>query len=201
MDSEAEVDLLRRLGLSSEATLVEFGSGTGQFAVAAAPHCSRIVAVDVSQPMLTQRTAKVDARGLCNVTSICAGFLTYRHDGDLIDFAYSRFALHHLPDLWKALALRRLRSQMRDGGVFRLWDVVYDFPVSEAEGRLEAWCGAGGDHVEGEWSRAEIEDHVRDEHSTFSWLLDIVIERSGFEIADVHRSANGFESKSVLRAC
>jgi hypothetical protein len=35
------------------------------------------------------------------------------------------------------------------------------------------------------WSRAELEEHVRDEHSTFGWLLEATIRRAGFTIEDV----------------
>jgi hypothetical protein len=54
-----------------------------------------------------------------------AGFLTYEHQGDLTDFVYSRNALHHLPDLWKALALKRIATFMNPGGILRLRDFFF----------------------------------------------------------------------------
>jgi ubiquinone/menaquinone biosynthesis C-methylase UbiE len=146
-----------------------------------------VIAVDVSPLMLREVEAKVTNLRLSNVEVVQAGFLTYEHSGRPADVIYSRFALHHLPDFWKAVALDRLRRMVRPGGVLRLWDVVYDFAPSEAEDRLEAWCATGGDALEGEWSRAELEEHVRDEHSTFSWLLEPMIQRSGFEITRAER--------------
>src|SRR5215475_7731072 len=47
-------------------------------------------------------------RGLGNVEVLRAGFLSYEHAGPPADFVYSRYALHHLPDFWKAVALARL---------------------------------------------------------------------------------------------
>jgi ubiquinone/menaquinone biosynthesis C-methylase UbiE len=196
----AEVALLRELGLTSDSVVVEVGAGTGQFSVAVAPACARVVAVDVSPVMLRALEAKVAARGLRNVEVVRAGFLTYEHAGAPADFAYSRYALHHLPDFWKAVALDRLRRLLRPRGVLRLWDVVYDFAPAEAEERLEAWCATGGDAVEGEWSRAELEEHVRDEHSTFTWVLEPMLERCGFEIAAAERSGDGIFARYVLRA-
>jgi SAM-dependent methyltransferase len=38
---------------------------------------------------------------------------------------YSRNALHHLPDVWKAVALRRIADMLRPGGAFVLRDTVY----------------------------------------------------------------------------
>jgi len=202
MDAGAasEVDLLQALGLTRESVVVEFGAGTGQFTVAVAPACATVIAVDVSPLMLDQLRAKAVALRLENIAVVRAGFLTYEHVERPADFIYSRFALHHLPDFWKAVALNRLRRMIRPGGVVRLWDVVYDFAASEAEDRLEAWCATGGDAVEGEWSRAELEEHVRDEHSTFSWILEPMIQRTGFEISQAEHSDDGLFAKYLLRA-
>jgi hypothetical protein len=98
------------------------------------------------------------------------------------------------------VALTRLRRALRPGGLLRLWDVVYGFEPAEAEARIDAWCASGGDGVEGEWSRAELEEHVRDEHSTFTWLLEPTFVRCGFEIEAAERSADGISAKYLLRA-
>ena len=180
--------------------MVELGPGTGQFTVAAAPRCARLVAVDVSAPMLAALGAKLAARGLENVEVVEAGFLGYEHAGPPADFVYSRYALHHLPDFWKAVALTRLRAILGDGGVLRLWDVVFDFEPAAAEARIEAWCASGGEGIEGGWSRAELEEHVRDEHSTFTWLLEPMLERCGFAIEAAERSEDGVFARYVLRA-
>jgi ubiquinone/menaquinone biosynthesis C-methylase UbiE len=197
----AEVALLQNLGLTHESTVVELGAGTGQFSVEVAPACARLVAVDVSPVMLRRLEDKVATLGLGGkIELVRAGFLTYEHTGAPADFVYSRFALHHLPDFWKAVALARLRRILRPGGVLRLWDVVYDFAPAAAEERLEAWCATGGDAVEGEWSRAELEEHVRDEHSTFTWILEPMLRRAGFDITVAEHSGDGIFAKYVLRA-
>lgn len=199
-DAPAEVALLEGLGLTGESLVVEFGAGTGQFTVEVAPACHGVIAVDVSQLMLDQLQAKATDLKLDNIELVRAGFLTYEHPRRPADFIYSRFALHHLPDFWKAMALDRMHRMIRPGGVVRLWDVVYDFAAGEAEERIEAWCATGGDAVEGEWSRAEHEEHVRDEHSTFTWILEPMIEHAGFEIAQAEHSDDGIFVKYVLRA-
>jgi SAM-dependent methyltransferase len=193
-----EVALLERFGLTRDAFVVEFGAGTGQFTVAVAPQCARVIAVDVSEPMLDELRAKVARLGLENVQVVRAGFLTYEHFGARADFIYSRLALHHLPDFWKALALTRLRGMLTHGGTLRLWDVVYGFDPADAEERLEEWFASGGTEIEAEWSRAELEEHVRDEHSTFTWLLEPIFERCRFEIAE--HTGDGIFAKYLLRA-
>jgi len=196
----SEVALLMGLGVGRDSLVLEFGAGTGQFTVEIAPACARVIAVDISAPMLNQLQTKIARLGLKNVEIVRAGFLTYEHLGSPADIIYCRYALHHLPDFWKAVALIRLRRMLRPGGVLRLWDVVYHFAPAEAENRIEAWCATGGDTVEAQWSRAELEEHVREEHSTFSWLLEPMILRSGFEIVRAEHSDDGIFARYLLHA-
>src|SRR6185437_1032877 len=114
-DAAAEVALLADLGLGAASTVVEFGPGTGQFTIAAAPRCAKVIAVDVSPPMLARLREKLAAARLANVELVEGGFLSYAHQGGPADFVYSRFALHHLPDVWKAMALQRVRAMLRPG--------------------------------------------------------------------------------------
>lgn len=203
MDAGAaeEVALLQAAGvLGARSSVVEIGTGTGQFALAAAAVCERVVAVDVSPVMLARLEAKREAAGASNVEIVQAGFLSYEHEGAPADVIYSRWALHHLPDFWKAMALRRVRTMLRPGGVFRLWDVVYSFDIDEADERIEQWCSPHGEEVEGDWARWEMEEHVRDEHSTFTWLLESMFERTGFGIEAVEYADDGFDAKYLLRA-
>jgi ubiquinone/menaquinone biosynthesis C-methylase UbiE len=198
-DPLGEVRLLQRLGLDATSTVLDLGAGTGQFTLAVAPICSRVVAVDVSPVMQELLRRKVEASGHGNIECVSAGFLSYEHSGEPVDFAYSRYALHHLPDFWKAQALVRLGRVMRPEAVLRLWDVVYSFQPDEAEERIERWCASGGTGVETDWIRAELEEHVRDEHSTFTWLLEPMIERSGFRIDDADYSPDGMFARYIAR--
>jgi ubiquinone/menaquinone biosynthesis C-methylase UbiE len=185
MDAEAVAELaaLQEAGLSRDAIVVDMGAGTGQFTLAAAGAVRKVVAVDVSPVMLEHLRAKLRGGSVENVECVEGGFLTYEHGGEPADLVYSRFALHHLPDFWKARALVRMAEMLKPGGVLRLSDVVYGFEPAEAEACLEQWMSEmASDGVEGGWTRAELEEHVRDEHSTFTWLLEPMIEKAGFEI-------------------
>lgn len=62
------------------------------------------------------------------------------------------------------------------------------------------WCATGGDGIVGEWSRAELEEHVRDEHSTFTWLLGLMTDRAGFEVEEALHSDDGIFAQYLLRA-
>jgi SAM-dependent methyltransferase len=177
-DVDLDVALLRELGLGSASTLVDLGAGTGLLAAAVAPFARRVIAVDPSPAMLEA------ARARGGFAVVEAGFLTYEHDGDPPDLVYSRNALHHLPDYWKAIALARIRDLLAADGVLVLRDIVYSFEPEEADAVLARWYAAAPTDPADGWTAAELEQHVRTEHSTFSWLLEPMLEHAGFELRD-----------------
>jgi hypothetical protein len=84
--------------------------------------------------------------------------------------------------------------------VVRLWDVVYSFDPADAEERIEAWIAETMTaDVEGGWTRAELAEHVRDEQSTFTWLLEPMIDRAGFDLLDASYAASGVDARYVCR--
>lgn len=201
MDAKAaeEVALLRRHGVAGPGCcVVELGTGTGQFAMAAAAECRRVVAVDVSAVMLEPLRRKAEGSG--NLDIVQAGFLTYEHSGGPADAVYSRYALHHLPDFWKAIALVRIAALLRPGGILRLWDVVYGFAPRDADGAIEAVLAqfTATDPAAG-WTRAEVAEHFRDEHSTFTWLLEPMIERAGFEVVEAEYGDDQIDAQYVCQ--
>jgi ubiquinone/menaquinone biosynthesis C-methylase UbiE len=192
-DPTEDLDALRRDGLDTGSTVVDLGAGTGTFTIAVAPHCGQVVAVDVSPAMTRALRQRVDDLELGNVTVVEAGFLSYQHRGQPADVVYTRNALHQLPDFWKAIALKRMASFVRPNGTLRLRDLVFDFAPSDAEERIEAWLnGAVADPSVG-WTAGELAEHVRGEFSTYSWLLDTMLDRTGFDVVErtFRRSAYG----------
>jgi SAM-dependent methyltransferase len=188
VDLEDELALLRAHGLRPDATLVDLGAGTAALAIAAASCCNRVVAVDPSPAMLAVARAHLDASATVNVELVQAGFLTYEHAGGRPQLVYTRNALHHLPDFWKGLALVRIHDLLVPGGTLVLRDLVYPFDPRDAEERIEAWLAAAAPTPAEGWTRAELEEHVRTEHSTFSWLLEPLLEQAGFDIGEAsHR--------------
>jgi ubiquinone/menaquinone biosynthesis C-methylase UbiE len=183
-DPTADLLLLRELGLNEGHILVDLGAGTGTFALAAAPFCRLVIAVDVSPAMLAILYEKAVRQGITNIQCVQAGFLTYEHQGDPVDYVYSRNSLHHLPDLWKAVALKRVSEMMKVGGVFRLRDFFFDFDTDETETIVERWLEGAVEHSELGWTRAELESHLRQEHSTYTWLLEPMLQRAGFTIGE-----------------
>ncbi len=177
---EACRELLGRLGVGADDRVLEFGTATGNLTIEAAKRCQHAYGVDVSLPMLEYARTKAERVGINNVTFVHAGFLSYEHDAPPADFVITKFALHHLSDFWKARALLNVASSLKVGGRLYLQDVIFSFSPQAAEREVEAWIqevtGYSG------FTRAEFETHVRDEYSTFDWIMDGLLMRTGFKI-------------------
>lgn len=196
-DPKPDIARLRALGLDANSTVVDLGAGTGAFALAVAPYVRRVVAADVSAPMtaaLEARAAKLDRS---NVECVRAGFLTYAHQGEPADVVFSRHALHHLPDFWKAVALVRVARMLRPGGSFYVRDLMYSVEPGDADRALESWFDGASPTPELGWTRAELETHAREEHSTFTWLFEPMLVRAGLEIRERELSQSGIYAAYV----
>ena len=188
-----DVAQLRALGIGTTSNVVDLGAGTGAFARAVAPYVARVIAVDVSAAMV----AAMRKQG---VEAVCAGFLSYEHEGDPPDAVVTRNALHHLPDFWKVAALERIARLLRPGGVLLLRDIVFSFEPGEAVTAIDSWLASAPDDSSGGWTASELAEHVREEHSTFTWLLEPMIERVGMAIRDRWLSPNGtYAAYSCIR--
>jgi cyclopropane fatty-acyl-phospholipid synthase-like methyltransferase len=198
-DPADDIATLRRFGLGPGSTVVDLGAGTGVFALAAARVCARVVAVDVSPAMLAVLRQRVEESGAENVTVVESGVLEYQHEGEPPDVVFSRNALHHLPDFWKAIALTKIGALLPPGGVLGLHDLVYDFEPVESSERIDAWLrGAVGDPQLG-YTAHELAQHVRDEYSTFTWLFDALLDHAGFDVVERSTRAGAYASYTCAR--
>jgi len=185
---EAEnLAMLDALALPAQSAVLEVGCGTGRFALAAARAGHAVTAVDVSRAMLDYVAAKARDAGLTNVRVQHAGFLTMDVPAGHFDAAVSAAALHHLPDLWKRVALRNVRRALKPAGRFLLRDVVFSLPEGDGGTCFERFIGRLPDAM-----RREATAHVAREYSTLDWIMEGLLERSGFAILDVRHEAECF---------
>ena len=189
-DWSGQVAELQRLGIGADSTVVDLGAGTGTFAEAIRPHVKRVVTVDVSPAMVRE----LQARGF---DAVQAGFLTYEHSGEPADVVVTRNALHHLPDFFKALALERIASMLRPGGVFVLQDLIFSFEPRNASAAVNRWLEAATTDPAKGWTADQLAEHVRTEFSTYTWLLEPMLDRAGFDIRERELSASEIYTRYV----
>jgi ubiquinone/menaquinone biosynthesis C-methylase UbiE len=191
-DSDA---IIKLLGLDSKSTVIDMGAGTGAFTLHAAKHCRKVYAVDVSPAMLERCRKKGEEIGLSNVLYCHGGFLTYNHEAEPADAMVSIAALHHLPDFWKLAGLTRAAEMLKAGGRFFLFDIVFPSAAEDMGGRLDAWVRSTA-LQSGPELAAEAEIHIREEYSTYGWVMEGLLKRAGFEIESAEYG-DGFQATYV----
>jgi len=116
--------LLAHLGLSGGESVLEIGCGTGALtlplAEAVGEH-GRIVAVDISEPMLGAARQKIAERGLRNVTLHSGDAQVFAFEPAVFDVATSRMGVMFFAD--PAVAFRNIKSALKPRGrlVFACW--------------------------------------------------------------------------------
>ncbi|MUL36362.1 class I SAM-dependent methyltransferase [Gloeocapsopsis dulcis] len=185
---EKEQALVTRLGITAEHSVIDLGAGTGNFAIQAAFTGACVHAVDISQTMLTYAQRKAQKVGTTNIKFYHAGFLSYEHQDKQADFVVTKNALHILPDFWKMTAFLRIAAMLKLKGVFYLRDAIYSFPPTDYEASINQWIRQVATEGEG-WTARDFEMHVREEHSTYGWIIEGMLTRAGFEIVEANYNA------------
>jgi len=191
-DSDA---IIKLLDMDSNSTVIDMGAGTGAFTLYAAKHCRKVYAVDVSFAMLERCRKKGEEMGLSNVLYCHGGFLTYDHEAEPADAMVSIAALHHLPDFWKLVALTRAAGMLKAGGRFFLFDIVFPSEATDLEDQINTGIRSIAKQS-GHELAAEAEIHIREEYSTYDWVMEGLLERAGFEIESAEYG-DGFQATYV----
>ena len=180
----------------SDMTMIDLGCGTGATALFAARRFKTVYAVDVSPVMIARAREKMGA-DVSNLKFVHAGFLTYSHENAPADLAVAKVTLHHLPDFWKQVALLRINRMLKPGAWFYLMDVVFQFEAPDYVREIEGWISHMDQAVGSEFS-SEAKTHIRDEYSTFGWIMRGMLERAGFTV-EKSRVSNGVITEYACR--
>ena len=179
-DIDAECsETLDRLGVTPQSALIEMGTGTGTLAIHAARRCATVYAIDVSRQMLEFARQKAVGAGLGNIVFCHGGFLTYDHAYGPVDAMATGMAFHHLPDFWKGIALRRMNNMLKLGGQLYINDVIFE--DTNVAANISRWITHLAE-IGGTKLGDEVATHVREEYSTFDWIMDGLLTRAGFKI-------------------
>lgn len=177
--AEQDNELLDRLDVRPGSVLIDLACGTGSFAVEAARRGVEAHGVDVSAEMLRFAAHRAADQGVA-VTWHRAGFLDYRHGGGPADVVTTKSALHQLPDMWKQTALVNAASMLRPGGTLYLWDAMFSFEPADAAQELQRWVDAA--RSGSTFTPEDFETHIREEFSTYTWIVEGLIDRAGFDV-------------------
>ncbi|MHB9756844.1 class I SAM-dependent methyltransferase [Streptomyces sp. BYX5S] len=180
-DPDADDALLDRLEVGRGTRLVDLACGTGSLIVQAARRGAQAHGVDVSEEMLAFARTRAEGFGVTPQWHR-AGFLDYDHRAEPADVVTSKAALHQLPDFFKQQALLNAAGMLRRGGTFYLWDVVFSFEPATAPAHVQRWIDTAGRPAGEGFTRADFEAHVREEFSTYTWIMEGMLDRAGFDI-------------------
>jgi ubiquinone/menaquinone biosynthesis C-methylase UbiE len=188
-------EIIRRLSLSADSTVIDLGSGTGAFALHAARRCRTVYAVDISAAMLDYCRQQAAKEGLTNIVFCHGGLLTYEHPAESADALVCVAVLHHLPDFWKAVALSRCCRMLKPGGRLYLFDIVFPSRESSLPERIDEWITTIETMADSRLAEEAVV-HAREEFSTYDWIMEGLLTRSGFHI-DTAEYGQGFQTAYV----
>ncbi len=180
-------EMLQMLGLAAGSAVLEIGCGTGRFARYAAAAGLAVTAIDVSKIMLDYVVKKAKDENLPPITTRHSGFLTMDFPDASFDAVVSGAALHHLPDVWKLVALRNIARILKPQGQFILRDVVFSLKENEQpKDCFDRFIASFNEQV-----RPNAIGHIKTEYSTYDWIMEGLIKMAGFRIIS---KTNPFES-------
>jgi len=199
-DASAEVRLLELLGLDAGSTVLDLGAGTGQFTLAVAPRCARVIAADVSQPMLERLRSKVAEAGFDNVKNRRSRLRFLRAQGRARRCRLLALRASSRARLLEGASPGAAGAMHASGRAASPLGHRLQLRPRRSRRAHRTWCASipkAGEETD--WVRADVEEHVRDEHSTFTWLLEPLLERSSFEIQATDYTDDGIFAKYLAR--
>ena len=194
-DSHDDADLraraaLKMLGVQRGWRIADVGCGNGVLATEAALMGAEVDGIDISPAMLA--LAEIYARDRkAPVRMQSAGLLSFAYRPESYDLIVSEFTLHHLPDFWKAVALARIFAALKPGANFYLRDIVFVGMPDGVDRDVEQWADFSIKNHD--FGRESVVTHMRDEYSTFGWVIERMLTDVGFtlESVDYHAPLHG----------
>jgi SAM-dependent methyltransferase len=181
---------LTMLGVQKGWRVADIGCGIGVLATEAALLGADVDAVDISPAMLALAEVYASDRK-ARVRPQPAGLLSFAYEPNSYDLIVSEFTLHHLPDFWKAVALSRIFAALKPGANFYLRDIVFVCMPDGSERDIGEWADF---YIKNHnFEHDSVVTHMRDEYSTFGWVIERMLTEVGFKLvsADYHAPLHG----------
>lgn len=116
--------------------VVDLGAGNGFLTLPLARTARRVVAVDLSRPMLDDLEARAISERQKNIDRVVADLASLRLPDDSADLVVSNYALHHLPHAQKRALLVQAGRWLRPGGRIVIADMMFGRGVSSRDRRI-----------------------------------------------------------------
>jgi ubiquinone/menaquinone biosynthesis C-methylase UbiE len=130
--------LLERARLAAGEVVLDLGCGAGLSALAAAPHCATVYALDASGGMIRRLAERAEAAGFENIELILGDMRRIPLADNSVDVVISSYALHHLGDDGKELAIAEALRVLRPGGRLVVVDMMFRLTLSPRDRRIVA---------------------------------------------------------------
>jgi ubiquinone/menaquinone biosynthesis C-methylase UbiE len=104
---------------------IDLGCGSGQLTLTLAGTVDSVIGVDVSQKMIDLLAANASAAGVANVDGRATPIEHLTVEPASVDLVVSNYALHHLRDADKALAVQRASKWLKPGGRLVIGDMMF----------------------------------------------------------------------------
>ncbi len=108
-----------------DAFAVDLGCGSGQVTLALAKRCRRVLGVDVSEKMIALLLENAEKQGVSNVEGRAVPIERLGLAANSVDLIVSNYALHHLRDADKQLAVNAAYNWLRPGGRLVIGDMMF----------------------------------------------------------------------------
>jgi len=110
---------------SPGALAVDLGCGSGQVTLALAKRCGTVLGVDVSEKMITLLLENATKEGVSNVEGRAVPIERLGLPESSVDLVVSNYAMHHLRDKDKQVAVDEAYKWLRPGGKLVVGDMMF----------------------------------------------------------------------------
>jgi ubiquinone/menaquinone biosynthesis C-methylase UbiE len=118
--------------------ILDLGAGTGLVTLALAPHAESVTALDISAAMLERLQAHAATTGVTNIDVVAADMRSLPFEDETFDLVVSNYALHHLEDTGKEIAVSEARRVLTPTGRLVVCDMMFSLTLRRRDRRLLA---------------------------------------------------------------